>query len=322
MAFRIGDLVLAGVFCHSSPYAVHGHLVLRGSEDPYMFELMGTPASDLCGRSFEFSVPANDREPSDEDRRLAAAFAAQQVGSTGEMTAARRVKTYDCPPEDIPRLLELKQLPPPTLRQCLYLEWFSQNGRVVLEVVDPQIVPLDETQETPSPLEESDDAPTGLDPASDFPEFEIEEVSEEEPPDYSATSRELDQELEEAARRVDREISGQSDEADEFLREMETFDELLEHGPRIPLRSLLKDLSLPEPAPEMPEAQAMESLKAALARLAMTSVAFHICKHCSIQEAYRIFMQEVCNEGAIPGMPGSFVQHFTTSDFCPKCMEE
>jgi hypothetical protein len=235
------------------------------------------------------------------------------------MTAARRVKTFDCPPEDIPRLMELKQLPPPTLRQCLYLEWFSQNGRVILEVVDPEIVPLDDSQESPASVEESEDA---LDPAPDFADADLEEIHEDDAPDFSVASRELDQELEEAARQLDREISGKSEAAEDFLREMETFDELLDHGPRIPLRSLLQDLSLPAPAPEMAESQAYQSLQTALARLAMTSVAFHICEHCSIQEAYRIFMQEVCNESAIPGMPGSFVQHFTTSDFCPKCMEE
>ena len=321
MAFRIGDLVLAGVFCHSSPYSVHGHLVLRGSEEPYMFELTGAPAADLRGRSFEFSVPANDREPSDDDRKLATAFAAQQIGSTGDMTAARRVKTFNCPLEDIPRLMELHQLPPTTRRQCLYLEWFSQNGRVVLEVVDPEIVPLDNTQESPDSDEESGEAPTTLDLAPDFSDAEVEESREEDAPDFSITSRELDLELEEAARQLDREISGKSEAAEDFQREMETFDELLEHGPRIPLRSLLRDLALPAPGPELPEARAYQSLQAALARLAMTSVAFHICEHCSIQEAYRIFMEEVCNESAIPGMPGSFVQHFTTSDFCPKCLE-
>src|SRR4051794_24156395 len=103
MAFRIGDLVIAGIFCHTSPYCVHGRLLLRGAEDPLMFELTGEPEPDLRGRVFEFSVPANEREPNDEDRRLVAAFATQQVGSTGFMTAARRVKRYDCPPEEIPR---------------------------------------------------------------------------------------------------------------------------------------------------------------------------------------------------------------------------
>src|SRR3954465_11681512 len=134
MAFRIGDLVIAGIFCHTSPYCVHGQLLLRGREDAFMFELTGMPEPDLRGRVFEFSVPANEREPSDEDRKLARAFAPQQVGSTGLMTAARRVRSFDRPPEDV----EQEQLPPATLRQCLYLEWFSQNGRVVLEVVDPQ----------------------------------------------------------------------------------------------------------------------------------------------------------------------------------------
>jgi hypothetical protein len=321
MAFRIGDLVLAGVFCHSSRYGVHGQLLLRGSEDPFMFELMGVPEPDLRGRSFEFTVPANEREPSEEDRRLVAAFAPQQVGATGHMTAARRVKSFDCPPEDLPRLMELQQLPPATLRQCLYLEWFSQNGRVVLEVVDPQIEPLDETQEL-APLEESDAAIAEAEQAPSYLEPELEELGEDQPPEFGAASRELDQELEEAARQLDREISGESEETDDFVREMETCEELIEHGPRIPLRSLLNDLSLPAPAPELTEAQAYEALQLALARIALTSVAFHICKHCSIQEAYRIFMQEVCNEGAIPGMPGSFVQHFTTSDFCPKCRDD
>jgi hypothetical protein len=321
MAFRIGDLVIAGIFCHTSPYCVHGQLLLRGREGAFMFELTGMPEPDLRGRVFEFSVPANEREPSDEDRKLARAFAPQQVGATGLMTAARRVKSFDCPPEDLPDVLEEEQLPPATLRQSLYLEWFSQNGRVVLEVVDPQIEPLDETQESAPATDESDEVPVD-DAAPDYLEPEPEEFGIDEPPEFGGAARELDQELEEAARRLNREISGESEEADEFFREMETCEEMLEHGPGIPLRSLLNDLTLPAPAPDLPEGQAYEALQKALARIAMTSVAFHICKHCSIQEAYRIFMEEVCNESAIPGMPGSFVQHFTTSDFCPQCRDD
>src|SRR5437868_5511314 len=79
MAFRLSDLIIAGELFHTSPFSVHGRLLLRGCEDTLMFELTGAPAEDLRGRAFEFKVPENDRPPTEEDCRRAKAFRNQQI---------------------------------------------------------------------------------------------------------------------------------------------------------------------------------------------------------------------------------------------------
>src|SRR5258708_1828435 len=89
MAFRLGDLVIAGEIYNSHPFSVHGRILLRGCEMPILVELTGAPAEDLRGRGFEFEVPENDRPPTDEERRRVAGLMNQQIGPTGEMTASR-----------------------------------------------------------------------------------------------------------------------------------------------------------------------------------------------------------------------------------------
>jgi len=98
---------------------------------------------------------------------------------------------------------------------------------------------------------------------------------------------------------------------------------LIEHSDGTPTGKLLSGLQLPAPAPDLTEAQAREALSIALMELAMFGVAFHICEHCSAQEAYRILIEKVCEECTVfPEMRGtSFVQHFTTSDFCERCQD-
>ncbi len=127
-------------------FSTRGRLLLRGAEMPVMFELTGAPSSDLCGRTLEFEIPANDHEPSDEDRRLAYDLRPHQIGVTGEMTAARKVRTFDCSNEEFIRRSKLGEPPPTRWEDCLYLEWFSQNGRVVIELLFSKVRFLTETE--------------------------------------------------------------------------------------------------------------------------------------------------------------------------------
>jgi hypothetical protein len=73
----------------------------------------------------------------------------QQIGVPGTMTAARRVKATDCPPDELYTRCKRDEPPPFAWKRCLYLEWFSQNGRVVIELVDPilELVEVDESAE-------------------------------------------------------------------------------------------------------------------------------------------------------------------------------
>lgn len=134
MTFRLNDLVIAGALYHRRPSCVHGRILLRGCNTPCLLELTGAPAEDVRGRSFEFEVPENDRPATHEDRERVARFKNQQVGPCGEMTAARQVMTFDGSTEEFCRRSNLGEPPPMRLRRSLYLEWFSQNGRVVIEL--------------------------------------------------------------------------------------------------------------------------------------------------------------------------------------------
>ena len=342
MAFQLSDLVVAGFFMNSHRYSTHGRLLLRGGEMTYAFELTGDPSPDLRGRKLEFEVPGNDREPTDEDRRLVAQFKPLQIGPTGEMTAARKARVFDCSVEEFLRRSELGEPPPTRWEECLYLEWFSQNGRVVLELpmskirffTEEEIAAreraeeerfaaemreMDERQRERSESGETDEItlddifPPGPDPVSGKMEHEE---------GYGLIPDELESELDRQSRRTDREIAGESEESIKSIEETELMDEMLEKGTRTPLQEFLGDLKLPSPAAVATDEEADRVLKLALAKLALAGVAFHVCEHCSIREAYRIFIEDVCaSEGHFRPLVGTgWVQNFCTSDYCKQCM--
>jgi hypothetical protein len=343
MAFRLSDLVIAGFFMNTAPYSTHGRLLLRGGEMPVAFELTGDPSPDLRGRKLEFEVPGNDHEPSDEDRRLVAQFRPHQIGPTGEMTAARKVKVFDCSVEEFIRRSELGEPPPTRWEECLYLEWFSQNGRVLIELpmsklrflsedeiaardqaekekFDAETREMDERRREESTSEKTDDLIEEEDdiyPSSPAPS----ETEEDDEEGYGLIPDELGSELERKARRTDREIAGESEETIKMMEETELMDDLMEHGKQTPLKEFLADLNLPSPATVLTEEEADNLLKVALAKLALGGVAYHTCEHCTIREAYRILIDVICEEsGAYPQLRGTgWVQNVCASDFCKKC---
>ncbi len=89
----------------------------------------------------------------------------------------------------------------------------------------------------------------------------------------------------------------------------------------MPITECCPGLQFPDPKTITTEEAAKEALTCALAELALFGIAFHFCEHCNWREAYRIFHQEVGHAGkTYPEMRGSsWVQHFTTSDFCRAC---
>lgn len=350
MAFRLSDLVIAGFFMNSRRFSTHGRLLLRGGEMTYAFELTGDPSPDLLGRKLEFEVPGNDREPTDEDRRLAAQFRPLQIGTTGEMTATLKRKIFDCSTEEYLRRSELGEPPPTRWEDSLYLEWFSQNGRVLIELpmsklrflTEEEIAARDkaekesfeaemreqeerqrakttnpEIDDLPGEEEDDDDI---LAPAPD-PISQAEEDGEE---GYGLIPEELNSDLERKARRMDLEVAGESEDTIKMIEETELMDEMLEKGKQTPLMEFLADLKLPSPASVATEEEAEQSLKLALMKLALAGVAFHLCEHCTIREAYRIFIEEVCGKcGHYRPLCGTgWVQNYCASDYCPKCLGE
>jgi hypothetical protein len=336
MAFRLDDLIIAGFFCHSRQFSFHGRILLRGCEDPILVELTGDPAEDLRGRMFEFEVPRNDRPPTDEDRKRARAFNNQQIGPVGEITAARKQKTLDVPVEEIHHRLEPGDTPSVQERHCLYLEWFSQNGRVVIDLADLEMKFFEKGEEPGGtddfpPLEDDLESGEPFDAVGAQPDEEIDpftmpdvadgESAIEEDQGYGLIPDELNREMERSARRTDREIAGEPEDAIKAIEECEMLDDLIDHAEGTRTGKLIERLKLPPPAADLTDLQAGEAMGVALKELALFGVAFHICEHCSIQEAYRMLIEEVCEECKVfPEMRGtSFVQHFSTSDFCQQC---
>jgi hypothetical protein len=345
MAFRLSDLIIAGFFVNPHRFSTHGRLLLRGAEMPVAFELTGAPCADLGGRTLEFEVPENDHEASDKDRRLATEFKPHQIGVTGDMTAERKVRTFDCSIEEFNRRAALGEPPPTRWEDCLYLEWFSQNGRVVIELPISKVRFLSETEiaaRNKAEAESFEIETLKLDEECETGEPEIIRITPEggiDPPDllsqpgneddegYGLIPDELESELARKARRTDREVAGEPEDSINTLEEMELMDEMLEKGTRTPLMEFLADLNLPSPAAVLTDGQAEQSLKMALTKLALAGVAFHVCEHCTAREAYRIFIEDVCSDaedsGAFRPLIGTgWVQNFCSSDYCKQCGED
>jgi hypothetical protein len=121
MDLRLGDYVVAGELINRRPNCTHGWLALRGEETPVIFQLTGNCSASLRGQHIRFALP-DDRPAPAAPPLDTSRLAWQQIGPTGEITLRDGVPGNS-----------------PAGRPSLYMEWFSQNGRVVLELVDPDI---------------------------------------------------------------------------------------------------------------------------------------------------------------------------------------
>jgi hypothetical protein len=351
MAWRLNDLVVGGELLNTRHYSTHGWLELRDQERPLMLHLTGNCDPDLKGWHIRFTAKPPRRDPAqpDEPSNLSD-LAWEQIGPTGNITAARKVRVSDCPPTEMYIRAKLGEMPPTEWKRCLYLEWFSQNGRVVVELIDPEIEYVefvahgdgDESGEAQLAEAQPDDAPPtgGLSIQSirldDEGNVEIRDETptpddldddDQEDP-YGLIPSELQQMFDADAQETDRFLDDADEEKDEekpdAIREMELMDDLIEKGEGVPLMELFEGpLQLPHPD-EVPDDEAEASVKMVLTHLAMFNVALDVCKHFSPRELYRLLVEKICaGERAYPELQGTgWVQHFSTSDFCPACDAE
>ncbi|MCL4695346.1 MAG: hypothetical protein KJ060_22880, partial [Candidatus Hydrogenedentes bacterium] len=122
-------------------YSTFGRLVLRaaeeGEETAIHLELTGDCDDDLKGKHFRFRPREGDPMSEVYDPEKYRGFQFRQIGPTGNMSAKEWVRTFDCPMEEFLQRSRLGEPPPTVWRRRLYLEWYSQNGRVVIEMADP-----------------------------------------------------------------------------------------------------------------------------------------------------------------------------------------
>jgi len=351
MALRLNDLVEAGELFNTRNYSVHGVLKLRGREEPLLLELTGNCSPDLMGRHIRFEareIP-KDRpqlcEPTSEEEaeRVRRSLHWRQIGATGDMTAARKVKWADCSVQELLSRSKLKEPPPFEWKPCLYLEWFGQNGRVVVELVDPIIEYLERVDfdgptatKAPEPETKEDTAGLGITTVrmnqdgdaevteEVFPSPDEDDEDGEGPDDpYGLFKPELQQQLDADALSMDRSLKD-PDDSDRFMEETERMDDLIENSEGQVLRSFVipgRRLRSPD---ELDDAAVEAELKALLAQLALFGIAFDVCEHCTPRDAYRLLVTEVLpKEHGYPEMRGTgWVQHYSTSDYCAQCDAE
>lgn len=343
MAARIGPLVEYGELRNTRNYSTFGFLKLKGREDPIHFELTGDPGPDLQGRviSFERRPPEQvtwwEPEP---DPDLAEALQAHQIGATGTMTAAGKVKVTLCPPRELHLRSKAGEPPPFEWKPRLYLEWYSQNGRVVIEMVDP-VIEWDEGGEPPAEVPEPGDQDEEAPDLSAGPEIgivrrtedgDVEEWEgsvadylaerEEEEDPYGLFPEELRRSLDRQARQADE--AAMSDEDREMIREMELMDDLIEHSDGEPLISFLQTPKAYPHPDQLSDEEVEGALKAMLAELALWGIALDVCEHFTPRDTYRLLVEELLpNHRAHPELRGTgWVTHFSTWEFCPQCEAE
>jgi hypothetical protein len=341
MTLRLGNYVVAGELINRRPNMTHGWLALRGEEAPVIFQLTGNCSPELRGKHLRFSVPDDRPAPVVPPLNMKV-VASQQVGPTGQ--------------------IELRQVPVEgragRTTPCLYMEWFSQNGQVLLELLDPELEWVEEDEddrrraarasEAAGDIADADDAEIFM-PDRDSAEQAQFEAFEVPPPDadedaddpYGLFPPGLDEELAEEDEPAG-EASGDSPAAtggkrswDEVIpgidpetkKMYEDWDEVTEGTQDVPFTEVFDPplkIYTAEQLEALDDAAVEAALKELLARLALLGVAVAMCEHFSVKLTYRMIAQEILPRyGVHPRLPQiGWVQHYDTSEFCRKCQEE
>ncbi len=249
------------------------------------------------------------------------------------MTADGWCKTFDCPPEEYYRRLKLGEPPPTRWERRLYLEWFSQNGRVVLELAGP-IIEFQDGEEwktlppsTPKPDEDSDDGcpndqgMIGLEATMITCDGEVRSIVRKEP-DAEEEVDDFQDELDAESEEIDELIQGDGD-VEDFMAETELMDDLITQEPGERIADFLDEpMDYPDPD-SLTDEEAESALKTLLARMAIFNIALDMCEHFTPRDAYRLLVTDILLEdGAFPQLRGTgWVTHHSTAEYCKTCEE-
>lgn len=351
MAYRLGEYVVYGELFNTRHYSTHGGIILRGAQPEeniqLHLELTGDCDRDLRGKHFLFEPGEDDKGEAvwrEEDNR---GFQISQIGPTGTMTAEGWARVLPCSVEEFMRRSELGEPPPTPWKRRLYLEWFSQNGRVVIEMADPVVEVC-----VREPKGEDDEGEWELLPNLALPPRSIEPgavtgpeitafhldggevrterwtplqpgAEEDEAPSSAMLERQLDAE----AAAIDRAMRGDSGSSDdeepesEATREMELIDYCMDHCEEQPISSLLDGADKLRPPDEMDDNEVEAELKRLLARMAMLGIALDVCEHFTPRDCFRLLKDKVLPEPhAYAELIGTgWVTHIPTYEYCEIC---
>ena len=338
MRVRLSEWVAGGEIINTRRNVVYGHLLLRERDRPLVLQLTGNCSPDLAGWHIRFEARPLPREAVSDPPAERPGLAAQQIGPVGVMTAARRVRVADCPIPELLARIQADEPPPMEWKSCLHLEWFSQNGRVLVELPDPiieyvefvEIQGMSSSQWAPPDLPTEDDVSagglsiTGVRIDEDGHVVMRDELADQEDDDpYGLIPPELRRQFEadaaEAARALEDDEGGSR-----MMQEMERMDDLVESADGEPLGAVFDwPVKLPRPE-DLDDARAEGVLRGLLAQLALYGIALDMCEHVTPRDAYRMLVEDLNSEdGVFPEMRATgWVQHFATWESCPACQAE
>ena len=339
MPLRIGEYVLAGEISNTRRNSVLGWVEFT-PDLRVRLELTGNFSENWQGLTIRFQR----REPDPKAATMTSLpdqiedLADRQIGVVGrvailgrdEQVATPESSTVDAKTTDVP----------PDSR--LVMEWHSQNGHVQIDL--PEI-----SYEIVATLEHGRSEPES-DEELGLAEIEIERRDGEDESDeedaaadpFGLFGEDLEQQLAESLGVANAEEELESDDTsqsraqrpwdevipgiDEDTKAMyEQWDEIFEGKKDQPVSYLFRTpLKLPKVEDVQSDAEAIPLVKAILAELALLSVALDVCEHFSPRDTYRVLMEEILPTAEVhPNLAASdMVQHYSTSDFCPKCEEE
>lgn len=300
MTIRLDELVVRGEIDNTRPYSVCGWLKLRGYHTLLTLNLTGDCGPSLKGQRirFEHPVPADDRDDDDGSVELSH-LAWQQIGPTGSMNVSAGVAGES---------------------GRLSLEWFSQNGRVTLDLADPVVEAV--------PDEDDADLNPDDDVEADLAALAGGDDDEDDEDPFGLFPQDLMEHFDTQADELDREILPEGsllrDMSDLDMSDVDLMEDLIENGEGVPIGNIF-DPPIKLPRPEgLPDDGAEFALKRLLASLARHGISLDICEHYSPRESYQLLLDEICPfEMTHPELDATrLVQHFSTSDFCEKCEAE
>jgi hypothetical protein len=330
MALLISDAVICGQIDNRTRNSVKGWIRLRGMDRPVIIDLTGNCADDLAGCCIHFhavELPAKVNPTDCDPSRLAS----RQIGPVGTMTTRGKVQIVNCSTDEVFHRGHADDANPSFCRQSLFLEWYSQNGHIIVELLEATVrrvhIPLVPLLDEPDPWdlldagdETFDDPAEDADEDADEDEEEVvvdedEDEDEEEEDPFGLFPEDLEDRL---ACGLSREDGGLDPFSDEELDSLSD-----DASTEIPLRMLFDPPLKLYPAVQLSDSQLEESLQVLLACLARHGVALRMCEHFTARQAYCLLLDRILPEGSIPAalVDSGGVQHYATRDFCPNCLD-
>lgn len=317
MTLRLDSFVTCGELLNLSPNSVHGVLGMRDHDRPLHLQLTGNFQGELEGKHIRFEIREGATLPAAIEPPLdLARIAWDQVGPTGTMTLGPRA--HDGQPST-------------DAKPVLFLEWFSQNGHVVLEIVDPIVEFVDPVAPPDEPDQgatgtvtwgPSETAPPSWEESSDESGLAEADNREDEPDDpYGLFPEDLETQFEEQAQATDEAILVQ--DQSEFVRQIEAYDEAVADG-GVPIREIFDPPMRIYRADELDDERIAVEFRKLLARLVLHGIALDMCAHYTPRSAYKLLVERILvEERTYPALsPIGFVQHYMTHEYCPECDAE